>query len=105
MFSSVNSKIMAILLSAIAILIVTSLYSLLQEIVTAVGKINNMNLQIATAANEQTSVAENITRVVTEIRDVAVRNVDQADQAKHVSQRLTRLAENVEKQLKRFTSS
>jgi methyl-accepting chemotaxis protein len=51
-----------------------------------------MNLQIASAAEEQSSVAEEINRNVASIRDVTEAIAGQADESAQVSQDLNRLA-------------
>ncbi|PKM28884.1 MAG: methyl-accepting chemotaxis protein [Gammaproteobacteria bacterium HGW-Gammaproteobacteria-11] len=56
----------------------------LRQITLAVESIRDMNQQIATAAEEQTSVAEDITRNITEITQIAAANqadVDRTSQA------------------------
>ncbi len=53
----------------------------LDKIVHAVSTINEMNLQIATAAQEQTSVAEEINRSITNISTVANQTTQAASEA------------------------
>ncbi|HEX8592643.1 MAG TPA: methyl-accepting chemotaxis protein [Pseudomonas sp.] len=55
---------------------VTSAGATLQRITNAVEAIRDMNHQIATAAEEQTSVAEDISRNLTEITAIAITNQD-----------------------------
>ncbi len=64
----------------------------LKSIGEAVAVITDMNLQIASAAEEQSTVAEVINRNVAAIRDVAESLVDQATESGQVSQSLNRLA-------------
>ena len=45
----------------------------LQEVLAAIGDINNLNTQMATAAEEQSAVSEEISRNITRIREMAVR--------------------------------
>lgn len=55
---------------------VTSAGAMLEQITDAVEAIRDMNRQIATAAEEQTSVAEDISRNLTEITSIATTNQD-----------------------------
>jgi len=64
----------------------------LRRIGEAVTVINDMNLQIASAAEEQSAVAEEITRNVASIRDVTESLSGQADESARVSQSLNSLA-------------
>ena len=64
----------------------------LQRIGDAVSVITSMNLQIASAAEEQSAVAEEINRNVAGIRDVTESLAEQADESAQVSQSLNTLA-------------
>ena len=64
----------------------------LQRIGAAVNLISEMNLQIASAAEEQSSVAEEINRNVEAIRDVTESLSGQAQQSAQVSDQLNELA-------------
>nr|WP_160287474.1 methyl-accepting chemotaxis protein [Pseudomonas knackmussii] len=64
----------------------------LQRIGDAVGVINDMNLQIASAAEEQSAVAEEINRNVAGIRDVTESLSGQAQESAQISQSLNELA-------------
>ena len=64
----------------------------LRRIGEAVNVITDMNLQIASAAEQQSAVAEEITRNVASIRDVTESLAGQADESARVSQSLNRLA-------------
>jgi methyl-accepting chemotaxis protein len=67
----------------------------LARITSAVDQINAMNAQIATAAEEQSSVAEEINRNITNISDVADQTAVGAEQTATASNDLARLAEHL----------
>jgi len=60
----------------------------LGQITQAIESIRDMNRQISTAADEQTSVAEDISRNITEITDIASANQTQVDNTSRASQTL-----------------
>ncbi|KFE52783.1 methyl-accepting chemotaxis protein [Pseudomonas syringae] len=64
---------------------VTNASSTLQRITSAVEAIRDMNRQIATAAEEQTSVAEDISRNLTEITAIASTNQDNVKRTQSAS--------------------
>jgi methyl-accepting chemotaxis protein len=66
--------------------------SALRRISAAVGMITDMNLQIASAAEEQSLVAEEINSNVAAIRDVTESISLQAGESAQVSQMLNKLA-------------
>ena len=62
--------------------------SMLQRITSAIGEIHSMNQQIATAAEQQTSVAEEISRNLTDIKEIATGNSQDAERTQQASQQL-----------------
>ncbi|XXE62163.1 methyl-accepting chemotaxis protein [Pseudomonas sp. R1-7] len=75
---------------------------LLAEIAVSVSSISDRNMQIATAAEQQSAVAEDINRNVMEINDVAIQVSAGADQTAATSQELARLAEHQQVIVSRF---
>jgi methyl-accepting chemotaxis protein len=71
---------------------VTHAGTTLQRITTAVEAIRDMNRQIATAAEEQTSVAEDISRNLTEITAIASTNQDNVKRTQGASRDLHELS-------------
>ena len=74
----------------------------LKRIGDAVSVITDMNLQIASAAEEQSAVAEEINRNVASIRDVTEAITAQADESAQVSQNLNRLANHQQSLMDQF---
>ena len=66
--------------------------AMLAHITQAVEAIRDMNRQIATAAEEQTSVAEDISRNITQITEVATANMDNVQRTEAASQNLRGLS-------------
>lgn len=75
---------------------------LLGEIADGVAGISDRNLQIATAAEQQSAVAEDINRNVVEINDVAIQVSAGAEQTAATSLELARLAECQQQLVGRF---
>ncbi|QXI10608.1 methyl-accepting chemotaxis protein [Pseudomonas zeae] len=71
---------------------VTQAGAMLERITHAVEAIRDMNRQIATAAEEQTSVAEDISRNLTEITSIASTNLDNVQRTESASQNLHSLS-------------
>ncbi|MFJ2486941.1 methyl-accepting chemotaxis protein [Pseudomonas sp. NPDC087639] len=67
---------------------VTQAGAMLERITHAVEAIRDMNRQIATAAEEQTSVAEDISRNLTEITSIASTNLESVQRTESASQNL-----------------
>ena len=67
----------------------------LQQIASAVESIRDMNRQIATAAEEQTSVSEDISRNITEITDIAASNQQQVEHTAQASETLQQLSNDL----------
>lgn len=65
----------------------------LNRISQAVSVITDMNIQIASAAEEQSAVAEEVSRNVSAIREVTEALNNQASESAHVSQQLNSLAD------------
>ncbi|MBE7375988.1 methyl-accepting chemotaxis protein [Pseudomonas sp. AL-54] len=74
----------------------------LQAITQAVSQINDMNNQIASAAEEQSAVAEDINRNVANIGLVAQQVAGGAEEASQASADLTRLAEQQRRLINQF---
>jgi len=66
--------------------------AMLTHITQAVEAIRDMNRQIATAAEEQTSVAEDISRNITQITTVATANMDNVQRTEAASLNLRGLS-------------
>lgn len=67
----------------------------LQSIAQAVGKINDMSTQIATAAEEQSSVSEEINRNIVRISDMSSETASGANETAEASEELARMATNL----------
>lgn len=74
----------------------------LEDIVAAVSTINDMNTQIASAAEEQTSVTEDISRSITCIADVAEKTAKGAIDTENTGVRLAEFAHKIQAQLSQF---
>ncbi len=74
----------------------------LSIIATAVTKINDMSTQIASAAEEQSSVSEEINRNIVKINDMANDTADGAEQTSVASQDLARMATELQGVVSQF---
>jgi len=74
----------------------------LESITQAVSVINDMNTQIASAAGQQSAVAEDLGRNVSSINQVANQVAEGANETSHASAELTRLAEQQRKLVGQF---
>ena len=74
----------------------------LQSIASRIDEIEAMFSQIATATEEQTSVAEEMSQNVTRINDRASTNDNKAREVEEVSKRLAELTHSVQEQLNHF---
>ena len=83
---------------------VTQAGEMLQRITSAVEAIRDMNRQIATAAEEQTSVAEDISRNLTEITAIASSTQDNVKRTQAASQDLQTLAAQLSSVTQRFSA-
>ncbi|NOX76616.1 MAG: methyl-accepting chemotaxis protein [Gammaproteobacteria bacterium] len=74
----------------------------LQSITQAVGNISDMNLQIASATDEQSNVAAGIDASIVKIRDIGVETARGAAQASASSKKMAQLAGKVQELLEQF---
>mgnify|MGYP002713064517 CR=1 FL=1 len=74
----------------------------LRKIAEAVATINNMNAQIATSSQEQSSVSEEINRNITNVTEVAEQTALDAQQSTAASAQVAALASEMNLMLKRF---
>nr|WP_258189414.1 methyl-accepting chemotaxis protein [Stutzerimonas stutzeri] len=74
----------------------------LARIAERIGHINEMNLVIASAAEEQAQVAREVDRNLIAIRDISLQSADGAQQTSVASDELTHLATHLNKLTSRF---
>jgi methyl-accepting chemotaxis protein len=74
----------------------------LEEIFAAIGQINERNLVIASAAEEQAQVAREVDSNLVAIRDLSAKSSEGAQQTNTASNQLTRLAEELSALVGRF---
>ena len=82
-----------------------SVGSSLDQIAQAVASINDMNLQIASAAEEQTAVSEEINRNVVNINQIATETAENSEQTSLTSESLNTLAGEIQGLVSRFKLS
>lgn len=75
----------------------------LESITRAVNTIRDMNMQIASASEQQSATTEELNRNVTSIRDLADQSAAGADQTTAASQELARLAGDLQQSVSGFT--
>lgn len=80
----------------------SSALSALEQISAAVRVINDMNLQIATAAEEQSAVAEEVSRNVSNVKEVTQELTAQSAESAMVSQALNTLADQQQSLMQGF---
>jgi methyl-accepting chemotaxis protein len=76
--------------------------SALNDIVQQAERITALNTQMATAAEEQSYVSEEINRNITDITQIADSTADEASQTTRVSENLVRLANQLEAMVQKF---
>jgi methyl-accepting chemotaxis protein len=74
----------------------------LESIVQAIGVINDMGAQIASAAEEQSAVSEEVSRSITAINDLTAETTDGALQTTRASQEVAHLATELQSLVGRF---
>lgn len=74
----------------------------LNAILSPVAKINDLNTEIASASEEQTAVAEEITRNLINIRQSSVETNETAEQAEQASRELAEMAVNLQRRVSFF---
>ncbi|WP_078119012.1 methyl-accepting chemotaxis protein [Thiosocius teredinicola] len=74
----------------------------LEHITTAVARINDMNAQIASAAEEQSAVAESINRNTVSIRDHADHATNSGHQTSSAAERMAQLSNALQQQVSHF---
>lgn len=74
----------------------------LQTIAVAISGINERNLVIASASEEQAQVAREVDRSLVNIRDLSVQSTANASQASSAIESLTQMAQGLKQQVSRF---
>jgi len=81
---------------------VTNVASLLVEITSQIGELDDLNTQIASAAQQQNLAADEINVNVVNISDVAEKSSEDAIRGKEISEELLELAYELNQQLSQF---
>ena len=76
---------------------VQSANTYIDEIVASVSTINQKNLQISTAANEQTTVAQEISNLVIDVTNIAESNSAESTAAGNISNGLQAMVDRLDK--------
>lgn len=82
----------------------TSTNTMIDSVGDAINNIQNLNLQIATAAEEQTSVSEEINKNITNIAEVSSVTSEQTEELLKIAEDINHSVQVISAQLKRFTS-
>lgn len=77
----------------------------LQLITDAVGVINDMNMQIASASEQQSTVAETINENVVNVKRIAQENAVASNQTRSSSTEIARLADQLNELVTQFKLS
>ncbi|WP_044870864.1 methyl-accepting chemotaxis protein [Pseudomonas sp. LFM046] len=76
----------------------------LQKVSSGIDVIGDMNLQIASAAEEQSAVSEEVNRNVSAIRDVTASLAQQAEESAKISRALNSLADQQQRLMENFSA-
>lgn len=74
----------------------------MQNIVNSISRISDMSMQVASAAEQQGLVSEEINRNVTKVTDLSVENMTGSEQVSAASGELSRLAEDLQGMVSQF---
>ncbi|MEF1175287.1 methyl-accepting chemotaxis protein, partial [Vibrio sinaloensis] len=75
----------------------------LQAIKDSIFELNELNLQIAAAVEEQSLVANNVSGSVQETNEISTQNSQSVGEVSVAANELTEVAQNLDLQVKRFT--
>lgn len=74
----------------------------LEEIIEQIARMNDMNTQIASAAEEQSSVSDEMNQNLTRVNQAADENAEAAEQVANASQEVARLSSELEQTVSRL---